>query len=345
MFLPEQLSDNGSDHLNHVTIIAEAGVNHNGSFQLACQLVDAAKNAGADFIKFQTFQSENLVSKIAKKADYQIQTTGEDTQLNMLKQLELSKSEFIKLKKYCDTQEIQFLSTPFDYESIRFLNELDMPYWKIPSGEVTNYPYLVALAKTGKPIVMSTGMCSLAEISNAIRVLKENGAGEIKLLQCNTEYPTPYSDVNLRAMLTLKEMFGCKVGYSDHTQGIDIPIAAVSMGATIIEKHFTLDRNMEGPDHKASLEPDELKQMITSIRNVEKAMGTGEKTPSESEKKNIAIARKSIVALIDIKKGDILTEINITTKRPGNGLSPMKWHEVIGQKAKRDFQKDELIEL
>lgn len=331
--------------MNHVTIIAEAGVNHNGSYQLACQLVDAAKNAGADFIKFQTFHSENLVSKTAKKADYQIQTTGDDSQLSMLKQLELSESDFVELKKYCNSKGIQFLSTPFDLESIRFLNELDIPFWKIPSGEVTNYPYLVALAKTGKPIVMSSGMCELSEISDAILTLKENGAGEIKLLQCNTEYPTPYSDVNLRAMLTLKEKFGCEVGYSDHTQGIVIPIAAVAMGATIIEKHFTLDRNMEGPDHKASLEPDELKQMIASIRNVEEAMGTGEKTPSESEKKNIAIARKSIVALTDIKLGDFFTERNITTKRPGNGISPMKWHEVIGQKAKRDFQEDELIEL
>lgn len=331
--------------MNHVIVIAEAGVNHNGSYELACQLVDAAKEAGADYIKFQTFHSENLVSKTAKKADYQVKTTGDDTQFNMLKQLELTECEFVELKKYCEKQGIHFLSTPFDVESIRFLNDLDMPFWKIPSGEVTNYPYLVALAKTGNPIVMSTGMCELSQIADAIRVLKENGAGNIKLLHCNTEYPTPYEDVNLRAMQTLKKEFGCEVGYSDHTRGIEIPIAAVALGAMIIEKHFTIDRNMEGPDHKASLEPDELKQMVTSIRKVEKAMGTGIKIPSNSEKKNMAIARKSIVALTDIKHGDVFNEDNITTKRPGNGISPMKWLEVLGQKAKRDFQKDELIEI
>ena len=238
--------------MNRTIVIAEAGVNHNGSYEIACQLVDAAKNAGADYIKFQTFHSENLVSKYAKKADYQVETTGEDTQLNMLKKLELSEQEFIQLKDYCLKNEIQFLSTPFDFDSIRFLTRLDIPFWKIPSGEVTNYPYLVALAKTGKPIVMSTGMCELYEIADAIRVLKENGSGEISLLHCNTEYPTPFEDVNLRAMLTLKSEFGCRVGYSDHTKGIEIPIAAVAMGATIIEKHFTLDRNMEGPGIKAN---------------------------------------------------------------------------------------------
>lgn len=331
--------------MNRTIVIAEAGVNHNGSYEIACRLVEAAKDAGADYIKFQTFHSENLVSKYAKKADYQVKTTGDDTQLKMLKQLELSEQDFIQLKDYCLKNEIQFLSTPFDFDSIRFLTRLDIPFWKIPSGEVTNYPYLVALAKTGKPIVMSTGMCELYEIADAIRVLKENGSGEISLLHCNTEYPTPFEDVNLRAMLTLKSEFGCRVGYSDHTKGIEIPIAAVAMGATIIEKHFTLDRNMEGPDHKASIEPNELKQMVTAIRNVEKAMGSGVKTPSKSERKNMAIARKSIIASRCIQKGEVFTEANITTKRPGNGISPMRWNEVLGQTAKRDFQEDELIEI
>lgn len=326
-------------------IIAEAGVNHNGSYEIACRLVDAAKESGADIIKFQTFNAENLVSKTAQKADYQINSTGNDSQLNMLKKLELTKSQFVSLKEYCETKSITFLSTPFDFESIDFLNRIEIPFWKIPSGEVTNYPYLVALAKTGKPIVMSTGMCELHEIEDAVCVLKENGAGEIRLLHCNTEYPTPYEDVNLRAMLSLKKKFGCEIGYSDHTIGIEIPIAAVAMGATIIEKHFTLDRSMDAPDHKASLEPSELKQMISSIRNVEKAVGNGTKEPSNSEKKNISVARKSIVALSDIQKGDIFSEKNITAKRPGNGISPMKWNEVLGQKAKKDFRKDELIEL
>lgn len=346
MYPRERLSDKrGVNGMNRTLVIAEAGVNHNGSYEIACQLVDAAKDAGADYIKFQTFHSENLVSKNAKKADYQVETTVEDTQLNMLKKLELSEQEFICLKDYCRKKEIRFLSTPFDFDSIRFLDQLDIPFWKIPSGDVTNYPYLVALAKTGKPIVMSTGMCDLSDISNAIRVLKENGAGDISLLHCNTEYPTPYEDVNLRAVLTMKNEFGCEVGYSDHTKGIEIPIAAVVMGASIIEKHFTLDRNMEGPDHKASLEPDELKQMITSIRNIEKAMGSGEKAPTKSETKNISVARKSIIASRNIQQGEVFTESNITTKRPGSGISPMRWNEVLGQTAKRDFREDELIEI
>lgn len=328
-----------------VFIIAEAGVNHNGSFSLARKLVDAAKEAGADCVKFQTFKAESLVSKSAKKADYQVQTTGEDTQLNMLKNLELSEAEFVELKRYCDDKNIVFLSTPFDFESIDFLEKMDLPFWKIPSGEITNYPYLVALAKTKKPVILSTGMCEMHEIKEAIDVLRANGTPEIKLLHCNTEYPTPYEDVNLNAMKTMREAFGCEIGYSDHTKGIEVPIAAVAMGATIIEKHFTLDRNMEGPDHKASLEPDELKQMVQSIRNIEKAMGDGKKTPSESERKNIEIARKSIVADTNIKKGEVFTEENITAKRPGNGISPMKWFDVLGKTAKRDFLEDELIEL
>ena len=328
-----------------VYIIAEAGVNHNGDINLAYQLVDAAKAAGVDCIKFQTFKSENLVSHTAQKAEYQKAATGDSSQQDMLKQLELSFGEFVSLKEYCDRKGICFLSTPFDFESIEFLNSIEMPFWKIPSGEVTNYPYLVALAKTGKPVVMSTGMCEMQEIEDAIAVLRENGASDIKLLHCNTEYPTPYEDVNLRAMKTLRDAFGVEVGYSDHTKGIEVPIAAVAMGATVIEKHFTLDRNMEGPDHKASLEPQELKQMVDSIRHIEAALGSGDKRPSPSEKKNMAVARKSIVAAKRIKAGDILTEENITVKRPGNGICPMRWKEVLGTRAVRDFEEDELIEI
>lgn len=328
-----------------VYIIAEAGVNHNGSFDLACKMVDAAKDAGVDCIKFQTFKSSNLVSHTAKKAEYQIRTTGDTSQEEMLKKLELSYDEFVSLKEYCDKIGICFLSTPFDFESIVFLNTIEMPFWKIPSGEVTNYPYLVALAKTGKPVVMSTGMCEMNEIAAAIEVLRGNGTKDIKLLHCNTEYPTPFEDVNLRAMQPMRDTFGLEVGYSDHTPGIEVPIAAVAMGAMIIEKHFTLDRNMEGPDHKASLEPDELAAMVRAIRNVEQAMGSGIKGPSNSEKKNISIARKSIVAARRIKKGEILTEDNLTAKRPGSGISPMRWPEVVGTNAIRDFDEDELIKL
>ena len=307
--------------------------------------MDAAKAAGVDCIKFQTFKSENLVSHTAQKAEYQKAATGDSSQQDMLKQLELSFDEFVSLKKYCDRKGICFLSTPFDFESIEFLNSIEMPFWKIPSGEVTNYPYLVALAKTGKPVVMSTGMCEMQEIEDAIAVLRENGTSDIKLLHCNTEYPTPYEDVNLRAMKTLRDAFGVEVGYSDHTKGIEVPIAAVAMGASVIEKHFTLDRNMEGPDHKASLEPQELKQMVDSIRHIEAALGSGDKRPSPSEKKNMAVARKSIVAAKRIKAGDILTEENITVKRPGNGICPMRWKEVLGTRAVRDFEEDELIEI
>lgn len=328
-----------------VYIIAEAGVNHNGDINLAYQLVDAAKAAGVDCIKFQTFKSENLVSHTAQKAEYQKAATGDSSQQDMLKQLELSFDEFVSLKEYCDRKGICFLSTPFDFESIEFLNSIEMPFWKIPSGEVTNYPYLVALAKTGKPVVMSTGMCEMQEIEDAIAVLRENGTSDIKLLHCNTEYPTPYEDVNLRAMKALRDAFGVEVGYSDHTKGIEVPIAAVAMGAAVIEKHFTLDRNMEGPDHKASLEPQELKQMVDSIRHIEAALGSGDKKPSPSEKKNMAVARKSIVAAKRIKAGDILTEENITVKRPGNGICPMRWKEVLGTRAVRDFEEDELIEI
>ncbi len=326
-----------------VMIIAEAGVNHNGSYDLACKLVDAAKDAGADIIKFQTFKAKNLVTDDAPKADYQKKTTGEATQQSMLEKLELSYEDFVRLKAYCDHIGITFLSTPFDMESVGFLDELGIPFWKIPSGEITNYPYLVALAKTGRPIVMSTGMCDMQEIRDAVVVLKENGATDIKLLHCNTEYPTPMEDVNLRAMATMREAFGYEVGYSDHTQGIEVPIAAVAMGATIIEKHFTLDRNMEGPDHKASLEPHELKQMVQFIRNIEIALGSGVKQPSPSEKKNRAVARKSIVARRDIAAGEAFTEENLTTKRPGSGISPMRWTEILGTKSERAYREGEQL--
>lgn len=328
-----------------VYIIAEAGVNHNGSVELAYKLIDAAKSAGADCIKFQTFNSQEFVSHNAQKAEYQKNTTGEGSQVDMLKKLELSYDVFLMLKDYCDKVGICFLSTPFDLKSINFLKSIDMPFWKIPSGEVTNYPYLVELAKTGKPVVMSTGMCEMSEIESAIEVLKDNGTKEIKILHCTTEYPTPYEDVNLKAMQTIKDTFGYEVGYSDHTKGIEVPVAAVALGAAIIEKHFTLDRNMEGPDHKASLEPDDLAAMVLSIRHIEKVIGTGIKTPSKSEKRNIIIARKSIVAAKNIKMGEYLTEENISVKRPGTGISPMRWKEVLGTKAIKNFAEDELIEI
>ena len=330
----------------HVFIIAEAGDNHNGNFNLALELVDKAFEAGADCVKFQTFVTENVVCKSAKKADYQIvNTNSDDTQYNMIKQLELSFDQFRKIKKYCDEKGILFLSTPFDLDSIDFLIELDIPFWKIPSGEITNLPYLIKIAKTGKDIILSTGMSTISEISDAISVLQANGCGKITLLHCNTEYPTPYCDVNLRAMNSLQEKFGVEVGYSDHTIGIDVPVAAVAMGATVIEKHFTLDKNMDGPDHKASLEPRELTDMVQAIRRIETALGSSEKRPSPSESKNIDIARKSIVASRPIKKGEAFSEENITIKRPGNGVSPMKWYDVLGTEAKRNFEEDELIEL
>ncbi|MEG1620202.1 MAG: N-acetylneuraminate synthase [Eubacterium sp.] len=328
-----------------VVIIAEAGVNHNGSLALAKKMVLMGKKAGVDAVKFQTFKSEKVVSVFAKKADYQIENTqnNQENQLEMVKKLELSNDAFFELQTYCQEIGIQFLSTPFDLESIVFLNQLEMPFWKIPSGEITNYPYLVKIAETHKDIVMSTGMCTMKEIEEAINVLEANGSGKISLLHCNTEYPTPMEDVNLRAMQTLKETFNVSVGYSDHTKGIEVPIAAVAMGAEIIEKHFTLDCSMEGPDHKASLEPEALTQMVQAIRNIEKAMGSGKKEPSPSEKKNIPIARKSIVANCDIEKGTVFTVENLTTKRPGNGISPMKWNAILGQKATRHFKEDELI--
>lgn len=329
-----------------VFIIAEAGINHNGSLELAKQLVDEAKNAGVNCVKFQTFVTENISSKIAGKAEYQKQQTREEeSQYDMLKKLELSYDEFLKLNEYCKNKDIEFLSTAFDFQSVEFLNGLDLRRWKIPSGEITNLPYLIKVAQLNKPVILSTGMSTIEEIRSAINVLKENGAGELTVLHCTTEYPTPFEDVNLNAMLTIKDEFGVQIGYSDHTKGIEVPIAAAALGATVVEKHFTLDRNMEGPDHKSSLEPSELKAMVTSIRNIESALGDGIKQPAESEIKNIVVVRKSIIAKKSIKAGDIFTEENLTVKRPGDGISPMKWFEVIGMVAIRDFKEDELIEL
>ncbi len=329
-----------------VLIIAEAGINHNGSLALAEKLVDQAKTAGADIVKFQTATPERLVSRHARMADYQMENTGRrESQLEMLKRLQLSREAFEELAAYCKSKGITFLSTPFDLESIDFLRRLGMPFWKIPSGEITNKPYLIKIARTGMPVVMSTGMSTLEEVAEAVGLLEGNGAGRITLLHCNTQYPTPYSDVNLNAMLTLRARFGLDVGYSDHTLGIEIPAAAVALGAIVIEKHFTLDRGMEGPDHKASLEPVELAAMVNAVRHVEAAMGDGEKAPSASELPNRDVARKSIVAKRPIRRGEIFTEQNLTAKRPGTGISPMRWDEVLGRRAERDFAEDDLIEM
>lgn len=330
-----------------IKIIAEAGVNHNGNIETAMKMIDAAKEAGADYIKFQTFIPKELVAKNAKKAEYQKKTTDSaETQQEMLERLALTFDAFKELKEYCKQKEIGFLSTPFDFASIEFLQGLDMDFWKVPSGEMTNLPYLKRLAETGKPMVLSTGMCTLQEVSDVVGILQSEGLKkeDITILQCNTEYPTPYEDVNLRAMLKMKEAFGVAVGYSDHTKGIEIPLAAVALGATVIEKHFTLDCEMEGPDHKASLEPEELKKMITSIRHIEQAMGTGEKIPSQSERKNMSIARKSIVAKKAILKGERFTEENLALKRPGTGITPMRWEEIVGKTADRDYREDDQIE-
>ena len=330
---------------NKVFIIAEAGVNHNGSLKLAKKMVEKAVEAKVDAIKFQTFIAKNLVSRNTEKANYQkLNTNNKESQLEMIKKLELSFEQFIELKRYCDEMRIKFLSTPFDLESIEFLKKLGMKVWKVPSGEITNLPYLRKIAEVADEIILSTGMSDLCEISKAVEILKKENK-KILILHCNTEYPTPMEDVNLRAMELLKEKFNVEVGYSDHTLGIEVPIAAVALGARIIEKHFTLDKNMEGPDHKASLEPEELKKMVTGIRNIEKALGKKQKEVTESEKKNKDIARKSIVAKKNIKKGEIFTEENLTVKRPGNGISPMQWDEVIGKVSIRNFEEDELIEI
>lgn len=334
----------------HTIIIAEAGVNHNGSLELAKQLADRAVEAGVDYIKFQTFKASKLVTKAAKQAEYQQKNIGKggDSQYQMLKKLELSAEDHEVLIAYCKEKGIKFFSTAFDFDSIEYLHSLNLGLWKIPSGEVTNYPFLKRVAAYNEKTILSTGMCDMEDVRAAVKALYNNGLSKenLLLLHCNTEYPTPFEDVNLKAMDALRKEFGVEVGYSDHTKGIEVPIAAVALGATVIEKHFTLDRNMEGPDHKASLEPNELKAMVSAIRNIEKAVGgDGTKHVSESERKNIAIARKSIVAACDIKKGEAFTEQNLTVKRPGSGVSPMKWEDILGQIAKRDFAEDELIEI
>lgn len=334
--------------MDKVIIIAEAGVNHNGSLELAKKLIDVAHNCGVDYVKFQTFKADKIANKFAPQSEYQEKNLkSKSSQVEMLKRLELGFNDFSILNEYCQSLGTKFMSTPFDIDSVNFLAGLGMDYMKIPSGEITNLPYLREIARTGIPVIISTGMCKLGEIEDAVAVMYKGGltTDKITLLHCNTEYPTPMIDVNLRAMETLRSAFGTKVGYSDHTKGIEVPIAAVAMGASVIEKHFTLDRNLPGPDHVASLEPAELKQMVDAIRNIEVAVGNSEKRISESERKNIAVARKSIVAARYIRKDDILTEDNLTVKRPGNGISPMKWDLVIGQKAIRDFCEDELIKL
>lgn len=330
-----------------VLIIAEAGVNHNGSIDLAKKLIDAAADAGVDYVKFQTFNSKKLVSKNAQKADYQKENTNDisESQLKMLQKLELSKENHLVLIEHCKVKNIKFLSTAFDLDSIDFLEELQIELWKVPSGEITNLPYLRKIGAFGMPVIISTGMADMIEIEAAINTVV--GAGtkleNITILHCNTEYPTPMVDVNLRAMNSIKNKFGVPIGYSDHTLGIEIATAAVALGAKVIEKHFTLDKTMEGPDHIASLEPHELKAMVTAIRNIEIAMGDDVKKPSLSEAKNKPIARKSIVASKDITIGEIFNEDNITVKRPGTGISPMKWDEIIGTKATKNYQEDDLI--
>jgi len=329
-------------------LIGEAGVNHNGDYKLAIKLIDIAVEAGLDAVKFQTWKTENLLTKNVKKADYQISTTGaEETQFEMIKKLELPFEDFKKLKSYAESNGILFLSTAADTESLEYLIDIGLNIFKLSSADLTNYPYLKFLAKYNKQVILSTGMANIQEIKDALAVLLNNGTDKknISILHCNTEYPTAMEDVNLHAMEHIRAETGIEnIGYSDHTMGIEIPIAAVALGAKVIEKHFTIDRNMEGPDHKASLEPVELQQMVKTIRNVEIALtGSKMKTPTASEMKNIPIARKSIVAIENIKEGDVFTSNNLGVKRPGTGISPMDWENVIGQMAWRDFNIDELI--
>lgn len=331
--------------MEDILIIAEAGVNHNGDLKTAKQMVLVAKECGADIVKFQTAKLDALVSKQAQMAEYQKRNIGEaESQKEMLRKLLLTYENFVELADYCKKIGIQFLSTPFDIESVHFLDDMQ-DIWKIPSGEITNYPYLVEIGKTKKKVILSTGMCDLQEIHDAVNTLKGAGCKNITLLHCTTEYPAPEDEVNLNAMNVLKREFNCPVGYSDHTQGIEISLAAVAMGAKVIEKHFTLDRNMPGPDHKASLEPQELKAMVRGIRKIERAKGSEIKEPAVSEVKNRTVARKSIVAAQNILAGEEFTQYNLTTKRPGNGISPMRWNEIMGQRAIRNFDEDELIEL
>ncbi|KFN40559.1 MAG: hypothetical protein JU82_02375 [Sulfuricurvum sp. MLSB] len=325
-------------------IIAEAGVNHNGSLELAKKLIDVASEAGADAVKFQTFKADKLVSKTAQKAEYQKQTTNaSESQYDMIKKLELDESAHRELIRYCGDKKIRFLSTPFDHESIDLLSNLGMEIFKIPSGEITNLPYLRRIGGLGKEVILSSGMADLGEIEDALDLLISSGTPKenITVLHATTEYPCPMNEVNLRAMRTIASAFGVRVGYSDHTNGIEVPIAAVAMGASVIEKHFTLDRTMEGPDHKASLEPDELCAMISAIRNIEQALGNGVKKPSKSERKNMAVARKRIVAARPIRAGESFTSENIAIKRPGNGISPMRYDEILGQCSTKDYEEDE----
>jgi N,N'-diacetyllegionaminate synthase len=333
---------------NKTLIIAEAGVNHNGDMDIACKLIDAAADSGVDIIKFQTFSAERLVTKDAQKASYQkVTTTADESQFSMLKALELSHEQHVFLKQYCDKRSIEFFSTAFDLEGLDYLMSLGFKKTKIPSGEITNLLYLRKVGGFKQQVILSTGMSSLEEVGAAIEVLERSGTPRqlITVLHCNTEYPTPFSDVNLLAMCSIQTAFAVKVGYSDHTKGIEVAIAAVALGAEVIEKHITLDRNMPGPDHLASIEPHELEQMVSSIRSIEAALGDGIKKPSISELKNRPVARKSIVALRNIAKGEIFDEKNLTVKRPGAGISPMQWDEVLGRPASRDFIADELIEL
>lgn len=334
--------------MKKVLIIAEAGVNHNGSMENAMKLIDFAAESGADIVKFQTFKTENLVSRTAKKAEYQKQNMADDKddfQFNMLKRLELSHQDHLLLMEHCRKRNIQFLSTAFDLDSIDLLHELGMPLWKIPSGEITNLPYLEKIGSLNKEVILSSGMCTMQEIEEAIEVIVKAGTpkNKITILHCNTEYPTPMQDVNLKAMLQIKEQAGVRVGYSDHTMGIEVPVAAVALGAEVIEKHFTLDKNMDGPDHKASLEPAELKQMVASIRNIEIALGKGIKTPSPSEIRNMAIARKSIHLKHDLQAGHVLTENDLVMKRPGDGISPMRMHDITGKSINIPLKADTLL--
>ena len=329
-----------------ILIIAEAGVNHNGSLAMAKQLADVAKAAGADIVKFHTAKPELVISRFAEKAEYQKAETGEaESQLEMCKRIHLTFDEHAQLKEYCDSIGIAYLSTPFDLDSIDFLQQLGTPMWKVPSGEITNLPYLEKIAATKKPVILSTGMSMISEIEDALTILEDGGAGPITLVHCNTEYPTPIEDANLLAMQDLREQFGLPVGYSDHTAGIEADIAAAALGAVVIEKHFTLDKALPGPDHKASLSPEELTAMVAAVRKTELALGDGRKHVTESEAKNKPIARKSILAKRDIKKGETFTPENLTVKRPGDGISPMRWYDVLGKTAKRDFAEDEKIEL
>lgn len=335
--------------MNKVIIIAEAGVNHNGSPIIAKQLIDVAAEAGADYVKFQTFKAGKLVTKSAPRAEYQdANTKNTDSQYEMLQKLELSEADHLELMEYCKTKNIKFLSTGFDLDSVKFLSDIGITLAKIPSGEITNLPYLEKVAELYTEIILSTGMANMQEVKDAYQILINAGIkpSEITILHCNTEYPTPMEDVNLKAMLHIEKELKTAIGYSDHTLGIEVPIAAVALGAKVIEKHFTLDRELPGPDHRASLEPEELKAMVMAIRNIEMAIsGSGIKEPSLSESKNKALGRKSIVAIKRILKGDILTRANISVKRPGNGISPMKWNEIIGEKAIRNFDEDEMIDL